>query len=310
MKKISLLLAAIILTGVLYAQHSAETVPVSDNYIPESPANINPRSMSNMGTLGFYTDPVTFEFYSVPIPAGAPVSLIYGTHSVEFYDGDFGPGNVFYAVSPDDGYIYTIDIVTGIEAQHVMLSGIQGVTLGYNPSALSYDPSSAQMFFVETNISVSLLYTVDLNTGICTLIGSITNAPGLICLAIDNNGNAYGVDIVNDYLVNVDLTNANGTVIGGIGFNANYAQGADFDPATGIMYLAAFNNDAFQPELRSVNLNTGLTTFISVLSPDANLHEATAFGIYLEMEVPLSDWALVLAFILIAVFIAIRFYRN
>jgi hypothetical protein len=305
MKKILALSIAILFSGGLFAQHSLEAVPQSDNYVPGNSSGNNRTTMIN-GTSGYYTDAVTIEFYSVPIPLGTPVSLIYGTYPVNFFDGDFGPGNVFYAVSPDDSYIYTIDIVTGMETQHVLLTGI----LGYTPTALSYAPSSGQMYFVESNVSTSLLYTVNLNTGVCTLVGTITNAPGLINLAIDNNGNAYGVDIVNDILVKVDLSNAIGTVIGGIGYDANFAQGADFDPGSGNMYLAAFNNGAFQAELRSVNLNDGSTTYISDLAPDGNLHNATAFGIMSDAEIPLSDWALVIAFVLIAGFIALRYFRS
>src|SRR5690606_7643910 len=55
------------------------------------------------------------------------------------------------------------------------------------------------------------------------------------------------------------------TVLGPLGFDANFVQGMDFDNEDGTLYLYAFNNATFVAELRTMNLSTGATTLIGTL---------------------------------------------
>ncbi len=66
-------------------------------------------------------------------------------------------------------------------------------------------------------------------------------------------------------LVSIDKSTGAGTVIGSIGFDANFGQGMGWDAATDTLYMAAFNGGAFQAELRAVDRTTGNTTLIGVL---------------------------------------------
>ena len=67
-------------------------------------------------------------------------------------------------------------------------------------------------------------------------------------------------------------------MIGPTGYNANLAQGMDFDPETGILYLAAYNNDTGSAELRTVDLSTGATTLVGPIGAGTGVI-VTAFGI-------------------------------
>jgi hypothetical protein len=109
----------------------------------------------------------------------------------------------------------------------------------------------------------STLYRVNPSNGALTWVGNITNGPCIIDIAINAAGQMYGVDL-SDVLVRIDPATAAGTVVGPLGFNANYSQGMDFDDATGTLYLAAFNGDTLQGELRIANTTTGNTTLVGV----------------------------------------------
>ncbi len=98
-----------------------------------------------------------------------------------------------------------------------------------------------------------------------TSIGTITNSPCSIAVAVDTGGTMYTYDLVNDVLLTVDKATGAGTTIGSIGFDANFGQGMDYDPTTGTMYMAAFNNGTFLAELRTVDLATGNTALVGVL---------------------------------------------
>jgi hypothetical protein len=103
---------------------------------------------------------------------------------------------------------------------------------------------------------------VNTATGAATAVGQITNAPTVIDIAINADGEMYGLDIVNDRLVQINPATGAGTVVGSIGFDADYAQGMDFEPASGELYLAAYNMGSAQGELRLANTSTGNSVLV------------------------------------------------
>jgi len=115
-----------------------------------------------------------------------------------------------------------------------------------------------------TDGSESPLYTVDPSTGAATLIGP-TGIPALIDIAIDGTGQMYGYDIVNDNAYMIDKTTGTSTVIGSIGFDASYAQGMGWDPASDAIYMAAYNVSTGGGELRLFDKVTGNTAVLGSL---------------------------------------------
>src|SRR5690606_35981099 len=55
------------------------------------------------------------------------------------------------------------------------------------------------------------------------------------------------------------------TLIGPLGFDANFGQAMDFDNDDGTLYLYAFSNTSFLAELRTANLSTGATTLVGTM---------------------------------------------
>ena len=158
--------------------------------------------------------------------------------------------------------MWEVDPVTGAILSTFTATAPAG---GETYSGMALDPTSGVVYAGSTNVTTSSLFTLDVLTGVATFIGPVTNAPGLIALAIDGNGDLWGYDIIADVLVSIDKTTGAGTVIGSIGFDANYGQGMGWDPATDTLLMAAFNNTSFQGELRSVDRTTGNTTLVGVL---------------------------------------------
>jgi hypothetical protein len=132
-------------------------------------------------------------------------------------------------------------------------------------SGMALDPTDGTVYVSSTNVTTSGLYTLDLSTATATLVGAVTNAPALIGIAVDGAGDLWGYDIVSDVLLSIDKSTGAGTVVGPIGFNANFGQGMGWDSATDTLYMASFNATSFAPELRTVDRSTGATTLVGVL---------------------------------------------
>jgi len=212
---------------------------------------------------------------------GAPafaVDIYPGENLVHFYSDNPGswtvvaplPGNAYFAgdfIGGDFSKLYVIDYY--LQQLHAVDTTTGAVTVigpaipygGEAWTGMAGAPDGT-MYASSTNLSRSTLYTVDLSTGATTVIGQITNAPCIIDIAVNAAGEMYGVDICSDVLVRIDPETGAGTVVGSLGFDANYAQGMDFEEESDVLYLAAFNNGTFQGELRIADTNTGNTVLV------------------------------------------------
>ncbi|MEW6336119.1 MAG: DUF4394 domain-containing protein [Acidobacteriota bacterium] len=130
--------------------------------------------------------------------------------------------------------------------------------------------ASGMLYAAGTTCGGSTLYTIDATTAAVTAVGTITNAPCIIDIAINAAGQMYGVDILNDVLVGIDPATGAGTVIGPLGVDVNYAQGMDFDEVSGILYWAAYTSTS-GGELRTINTATGASTLIGAFPGGAEV---------------------------------------
>lgn len=181
-----------------------------------------------------------------------------------------------YCIS-DGGYFFKSNLNTKI-ADEI------GRALSFNGegfSGLATDPTSGIMYASSNDVRSSSIYTIDLATGNATKVGTVTNSPALIAIAINNQGQMFGYDILLDSLIKIDKNTGAGTVVGSLGFDANFAQGMDFDESDNTCYLFAFNNIEFQAELRTCNTKTGLTQLVGVLgeTDPGGVREVTGAGI-------------------------------
>src|SRR5690606_36797436 len=100
-------------------------------------------------------------------------------------------------------------------------------------TSLDYDSTTGNLYGTSATCGVaSHLWTINPTTGAATQMGEITGAGCIIAMAVSPDGLMYGIDIVNDSLFAIDKTTGAASLIGSIGFNANYAQDMTFDQAT------------------------------------------------------------------------------
>ncbi|MEZ4767459.1 MAG: hypothetical protein R2844_03430 [Caldilineales bacterium] len=161
-------------------------------------------------------------------------------YAIDYYTNDFG----------------TLDLNTG--AFNVFGSSVP--LAGQSWTGLTIDPLTNEAYASSCDITTSAIYSIDLGTGAATLIGTTTDAPCLIDIAIGPSGVMYGNDIVTDSIYTVNRNTGAVSYVGLTGYDANYAQGMDFDNDDGTLYVFLWNWDTFGTIYGTVNLATGAVT--------------------------------------------------
>ena len=194
----------------------------------------------NRGSIAYVTDALGGIFGTIDVEMPGTLNQI-ATYSGDYYCGDFGveDENMFYVIDNATSQLKVADITSGVFTTVGSVSGASGHTW----TGMAMDKSTGVMYAASTNGSASTIYTIDLATGATTTIGSPAIA-GIIDIAIDGNGVMYATDIVSDEAFSIDKTTATATSIGALGINLNYAQGLGWDPATDVVYIAAYTTSA------------------------------------------------------------------
>ena len=195
----------------------------------------------------------------VSLDASVPGTLTtISAETNQYFAGTFANNDFTteYAVSYPTGNLDVIDTATGATQT------IGNTGLGGNVTGIRWDSSTGSTFAMAYNsgAGTSCLNSLDLSSGATQQIGC-SSGTLIIDIAIDPSGNMYGVDIIADALVAIDKTTGVAQAIGSIGFNANYAEGLDFDPSTGILYFSAVNTDQGNAGIMyTIDTSTGLAT--------------------------------------------------
>lgn len=178
-----------------------------------------------------------------PSPNGA---TIWGT---AFLNG------TLYALG-DTGF-YTIDTVSGaltrISDAPPPANEIWGMTV---------DPTTQTLYWIGGTGGVTLS-TIDPATGASTLVGSISGIPAPInitAIAIDAEGQLYGIEQQNDNLIRVDKATGAATVVGPLDVPTLFKASLAFDPVGGTLYF--FNREFAANGVHTVDKNTGHATFV------------------------------------------------
>jgi uncharacterized delta-60 repeat protein len=230
------------------------------------------------------TDPTERSVFAVPayawggwlsFDAAHPTQVVQGAGIARLPDGmaaiDF-VGNDFsreYALG-NEGHLAQIDVASGAAS---ILGVAQPVSSTQTWAGMAWDDSTETMFAVTTNgqgcsvANASELYTIDLASAAATRIGAV-NASSAVCItsiAVSPEGALYGIDNFNNTLVAIDKTSGQAATIGWLGFNladGDTPNSADFDAASGTLYLLANNGAVY-----TVDLVTGLALRVGVLPP-------------------------------------------
>ncbi|QQX76673.1 MULTISPECIES: T9SS type A sorting domain-containing protein [Aequorivita] len=163
-------------------------------------------------------------------------------------------------VLDNGGAFYSVDLASGTYTSLGTIAGPGTETW----AGAEFDPSTGDLYAVSTNVTTSSLSLIDIAGVSSTLVGPLTGMAGAISLIIDNNGDAYSHDIVDDNLYFIDLATGAATPVGPLGFNANFGQGGCY--GNGSYYLSAYNADAGQSQWRELDVTDGSSTLIGLFN--------------------------------------------
>ncbi|HKE47395.1 MAG TPA: hypothetical protein VKB52_04985 [Rhodanobacteraceae bacterium] len=188
-----------------------------------------------------------------------------------FLDNDFSR---FYTLDYDTGDLLYLDTSDGSET----VVGNTGVGTQVW-SGLANDPDTGVLYgvanFGDVGSTDSVFYSIDSVTGQAIFIGSF-GTDRIVDIAVGHGMGLFGVDIDIDALIGL------GGVIGPLGFNAEFAEGLDFDQSTGVLYFAAVNDISpfEQPaEMYTIDTATGAALLVGGISADPLSAQISAFAI-------------------------------
>jgi uncharacterized repeat protein (TIGR01451 family) len=204
----------------------------------------------------------------------------------EFILNDF-PGQT--VVGPQADNIYALDFdataatLYGLNSTSGQLGMISTTTGAFTPivacappdagtwTGLSIDPVT-NVFYASTAAN---LYTLDPATCSPVLIGPFGIPGGIIIdIAIGSAGVMYGHDIFTDAIYTIDTATGAATLVGPTGYNANFAQGMDFDNEDGTLYIWLYIGTGVN-HYGTVDLATGAVTPLASTNPSGEFEGAT-----------------------------------
>ncbi|QAA80395.1 T9SS type A sorting domain-containing protein [Aequorivita sp. H23M31] len=160
-------------------------------------------------------------------------------------------GGDFYSVNLSSGAYTSLGSITPPNSE--------------NWSGAEFSPNGT-LYAISTSVSSSTLSTIDIAGVSSTVIGN-TEIEGAISLMIDDAGQGYTHDIASDNFFKVDLSNGSSTLVGPLGFDANFGQGGTYIQADpGFVYISAFDAGSFQSQWRKVDVTTGASTIIGLFN--------------------------------------------
>ncbi len=134
------------------------------------------------------------------------------------------------------------------------LSGVTGMALDY----------STGIYYLS--LGNGDLYTIDFSDLSTSFVGS-TSINNLIGITFAGDSSLYGCNKGENTFYMIDKETAAATVIGDIGLSAGYGQGLGYDHLNDMVVMSVYNDGTGQAEYRSVDLTTGISSFIGVIGP-------------------------------------------
>lgn len=202
----------------------------------------------------------------------------------EFADEDFSK---LYAIDHYSWHLLTLDTRDG--STDVIGTAVLEAGAGIDWAGLAWDASTGTLYasaYAQGRFGIdSYLYTIDPLTATATLVGRIggigdpANGTLVVDIAVDAEGRMYGVDLVADDFVAIDKATGDAAVVASLGFDANFAQGLDFDDYSGTLYYAAFNNSVGEAQMYAIEPSTGALTLVDAIGADPTQTQLAAFAV-------------------------------
>ena len=163
----------------------------------------------------------------------------YDTHAI-----DFGADNTTLYIHDNlTDQWGTVDTDTGCFTPTAARTG----DLTVDPNGLSYDRVSDSFYAVASGPLGSELYAVVPDTGDSFFLASISDDGDpldfIVDIAISRDGDFFVFDVATDLLYQLNPGTGEATPVGDPGVSANFAQGMDFDPCTGVLYQSVYTGN-------------------------------------------------------------------
>ncbi len=166
------------------------------------------------------------------------------------YDSN-GLANDFFIMDPE-----TFSVAyPGTNANNV--SGILG---------MAYDHANDVMYGISGG-DTRQLCTIDLATGVPTVVAAVTGMTTPLTFAISTEGVAYSIEYQTGDLYTIDLETAVATRVGATGVGCAYVQSMCFDHVTGQLFWAQIL-DGSTHGLYVINPETAQASFLGMIGPD------------------------------------------
>jgi len=224
-------------------------------------------------------------------PAPAAYSMFDATAPGSYTDISPFPSSNFSNATEidfiDPNFMYEIDNSGALRKINLTDGTFTNVgNLGIAALGMGVDYTTGLYYAIDDNN----LYTIDVVNATATTVGGLGAGAGLLMIGMtfDSDGNLYMYDLVQDNMWSCNKSTGACTVIGSIGFDANFGQGMAWDAVNEQAVLSAFNNSTFQCEFRVADLTTGNTAFVGKIGPAVEL---TQFGsICIPAGEPPCNW--------------------
>ena len=217
-----------------------------------------------LGSNAFGIDMSTYSTINFDVNNVAGNALVASLpNTTDFWHDMEMPANqtdYAYAIRDGSDHLYKVTRATGAFTD----LGSMGNGTTDQMLDLAIDGNTGVIYGVSSvSLSADKLWKINPAVPSATLIGPTVNSAGMIGLAGDKLGNLWGYDLVNDRFYSVSKTTGLATVVGSIGFDANYGQCMFFDEATSTIMMAAYNNTAGAAQIRAVDVTTGASVMLS-----------------------------------------------
>ena len=193
-----------------------------------------------------------------------------GSITPTFGGMDFGPDDILYGLDYFTNELYSVDTSNA----STTLIGSSTPPSTHEWRGMAYDAEDGIMYAVasyhNSSDGTSNLYTVDVSDGSITLVGSQPTARDFVCIAIDDEGQMYGIDLTGpeSQLYKIDKTDGSVSYIaelydfGGAGVG----YGMDFYSKDQTMYVNAYHNVSTFNKLFTVDLSDGSLELVGSLT--------------------------------------------
>ena len=217
-------------------------------------AGLSGLAQADVGDVYMYDNRGTSEFFRISLSDPTNRVFINNAQTYQTFAMDFDEtASTLYAQNVQTGQLGIIGLNDGAFSP---IAPITGLVAADAITGITIAPNGSAYLSSGTN-----LYSLNLGTGACTLIGGMTGATLVIDIAADAAGRLYGHDIGLDALLSIDPTTGAATVIGTHGLAANFAQGMDFDWSTNTLYATIYTGGG-TGQFVSWDTTTGAVTTI------------------------------------------------